>query len=266
MRTVHIPSTPGMDSLCSAFLLTESGRRGQVLFSLEENASALVKEPGREPVPFFSCVEAFHRVGNPDRWRTLVEYCQQAHNMSLASDQKCIGSLKWAMMQLRETVPGSNDLIWEAFQYLAENATDYGRGCGYLLERHSVHGQLFAGCLNQRIPDWRKWVRIEQVGDYTVAVSEGDRNITSLVFKEPDIDILVYRNHIHNWAGYVVRSKEHRPDVDLADVRNRLPQDEPWFLHPSCNVLLCGGLKVPRNTTSLDIEELLAALSGSLCA
>lgn len=264
MRTICIPSAPGMNSLCSAFLLAEAGRKGLVTFSSDIDVAAIIKEPGKDSVHFTSCAEVFHWVANPARWFSLTEYCQLAHDMVLPSDQKYIGSLKWAIMQLREGLAGGNDLIWEAFRYLAWNATNYARGCDSLLYRHPVHGRIFAGCLNQTVPDWHKWVRIEQINHYTVAISEGDRNVTSMVFKDPSIDILVFRNHIHDWAGYVVRSKERRPDVDLSDVRKRLPPDEPWFLHPSGNVLLCGGLRVPMNMTNLSINELLAALSGSL--
>jgi len=264
---VFVPCKPGLDSLCAAFVLTGGGRRGTVSFSPDVNSGALVREPGKGSRAVADCREAWNITGKSDGLGALVDYCFRADRLGLSRAESRPGSLKWAVMRLRAALPGRDDLLWEAFRHLAARKADPESGCDTSLAGHPVHGRLFANFLAGSPPEWRRWIRTERAGDLIVAVNESDHNVTNLIFDAmPEIDVLVFRNPVHGWAGFVVRSAERRPDVDLAEVRRRLPASENWFLHPSGNILICGGPKAPGNATALSADDLLEALSGAAVA
>jgi hypothetical protein len=260
-----VSTKPDLDALCAAFLLSQGGRRASVSFDPEAGMGAMLESPGgrKERVP--DCKAAWERAGRPPRWEALADYCFRADRLGLEPFEARPGSLKWAVMRLRENLPGRDDLLWEAFRWLAENARNLTKGCGRLLEAHPHYGALFASFLEEKPFGWRKLVRVEKAGEFVVAAAETDHNIVNLVFNGlPEVDIYVFRSPTHGWAGCVVRSKERRPPADLTRVRENLPSDEDWFLHPSGNVLICGGPKAPKSSTRLSLRELLEALRKAL--
>ena len=259
--TIVISFSPDLDALCCAYIAHKSNDSTVSFGKLIPGTSA--EYTFKNIVKYFkNCQEAyeFFKYRDP-KLKNLVSYCYQADTVGLSRKESLVGSLKYIVMRLRSKLPGANDILWKVFCRLAD-ADNYGNDlCNYLYQDNTLR-KICEPLLASETLDIKNLLEFHEVDKYKVCTFVGDKNITNKVFDlYPEVDVYIFKNHLNDWAGYVLRSKERRPDIDLRSVKKLLDErKENWFLHSSGNILICGGPKFPHDHTSLEIPDLLCQL------